>query len=159
MPLISLSSALALTGKSERTLWRLVAEGRIHRELVQGKALFDLDSLTPHLAPSPSDDDFPLIESADQGDADAQTDLALILLERFENTGKYRDAAFYWLQLAAAQNHADAMNWLGYCHIQGFGVEKNEEMGLMWLAKSAAQGHEISRVQMAGILDRSLKNS
>ena len=80
MPLISLASAIALTEKSERTLWRLVAEGAVRRELVQGKALFALESLRDFLMPSLAETEasFKLIEAADQGDAVAQTDLACI---------------------------------------------------------------------------------
>lgn len=157
MLLISLSSAIALTGKSERTLWRLVAEGAVRRELVQGKALFELESLGDFLPPSTENDDFfKLIEAADQGDVAAQTDLGLHLLDEFRSTGKFRDAAFHWLELAAAQNGADAMNWLGRCHAQGLGVAQDDEQCLMWISRAAALGDEISRAQMQGLVGRPL---
>ena len=154
MPLISLSSTVALTGKSERTLWRLVSSGGLQREVVQGKAMFELDSLREFL-PAPADvDDFPaLIERADSGDAHAQADLALVLLRIFRDTGRHGEAAHYWLQLACDQGCTDAMNWLGYCHLQGIGVEQHEELGVMWISRAAALGHEISRTQMAALLD------
>jgi TPR repeat protein len=57
-------------------------------------------------------------------------------------------SALYWLELAAGQGHTDAMHWLGRCHIEGNGLPKNEELGIMWLSKAAAHGHLISRYQM-----------
>ena len=155
MFLISLSSAIALSGKSERTLWRLVAEGVVRRELAQGKALFELESLADFLPPpSEGADYFGLIEAADLGDAEAQTDLGLHLLDEFSKTGKFRDAAFYWLERAAAQDCADAMNWLGRCHAQGLGVEQSDEQALMWISRAAALGDEISRAQMQALVGK-----
>ena len=158
MPLISLSSAIALTGKSERTLWRLVAEGSVQRELVQGKALFALASLGEFLPPCPLETEayFTLIEAADQGNAEAQTELGLHLLELFRKTGKFRDAAFHWLEQAAAQNCADAMNWLARCHAQGLGVTQDDEQSLMWISRAAALGDKISRAQMQGLVGKTL---
>ncbi len=158
MPVISLASAIALTEKSERTLWRLVAEGAVRRELVQGKALFALESLRDFLPPSLTETEasFKLIEAADQGDAEAQTDLGLHLLDEFRKTGKFRDATFYWLERAAAQDCADAMNWLGRCHAQGLGVEQSDEQALMWISRAAALGDEISRAQMQALVGKPL---
>ena len=67
--------------------------------------------------------------------------------------GKHRNAV-YWLGLATRQNYPDAMHLLAGCYLAGTGVEKNEHLGIMWLAKATASGHLIAREQLAAILSR-----
>lgn len=149
MTLISLPAAITLTARSERTLWRMFADGSAAREVVNGKAMFSLESIKPFLCIPIDAEDLLLVEEADKGDAEAQTDLALIFL----SNRKFKEAIF-WLELAAEQGYADAMNWLGRCYIHGDGIEKNENVGMMWLAKAAANGHAISKAQMKTIRNR-----
>jgi TPR repeat protein len=137
-----------LTGRSKRTLWRLIENGLVIRgnDTATGKATVDLDSIRPYFRMSIDPADFDLIESADAGgggDATAQNELALLFLANQQPA-----SALYWLELAAGQGHADAMHWLGRCHIDGNGLPKNAELGIMWLSKAAAHGHLISRYQM-----------
>jgi TPR repeat protein len=50
------------------------------------------------------------------------------------------------------------MQWLGHCYINGKGVQKDENLGVMWLAKAAALGHVIAQGQMNGLIGRVLNN-
>lgn len=147
MDMISLPTAITLTEKSERTLWRLIADGSIRREMDAGKAVIDLASLKPYLC-LPLDD-LALVQAADHGDAVAQTDLALIFLANGKPKG-----AVEWLEQAAGQAYPDAMYWLGRCYIDGEGLAQDENLGLIWIAKAAADGHLISIAQMAGMRGR-----
>jgi len=150
MKSISLATAVNLTGRSERTLWRWIAGGTIRRadDTVSGKTWIDFDSLKPYLSMPLEPEDFDLIESADGGgrNAEAQNELALLFLANGKPEG-----AIYWLELAAKQGFADAMHWLGRCYIEGNGLPKNVDMGIMWLSKAAARGHLISHRQIGGL--------
>ena len=84
---------------------------------------------------------------ADSGDAEAQNDIG----QFFAIAGQPK-AALYWLQLAAQQDHADAMQWLGRCYVGGDGVPMNVNLGFMWIAKAAAKGHVIAQAQVSGLL-------
>lgn len=66
---ISLATAVALTGRSERTLWRYLADGAIGRapEPDTGKTLIDLDSLTPYLTLPLGHEERALVVRADAG--------------------------------------------------------------------------------------------
>lgn len=108
-----------------------------------------LDSLIKHVCIPIADEDWVLLAEADAGDPTAQNDLALLFLAEERPTN-----AIYWLDLAAKQGHADAMHWLARCFIDGTGVPRNENLGMMWLAKSAAGGHSISMHQMSEIREK-----
>jgi TPR repeat protein len=149
---ISLATAIALTGRSERTLWRYLADGAIARapESVSGKTLIDIDSLTPYLSLPLGQEELALVARADAGgagSAEAQNELGL----RFLSAGK-PDSAIYWLEQSANQGCADAMHWLGRCHIDGSGTPPDKALGIMWLSRAAAQGHIISRAQINGLM-------
>jgi len=66
--------------------------------------------------------------------------------------------AVYWLELAIKQKHSDAMHWLGRCYIEGNGIDKNENLGLMWISKAAAEGHIISSEMMKAIRHKILSS-
>jgi hypothetical protein len=147
--MISLAAAITLSGLSERTLWRRIKEGSLQRgpDDERGRTMVELNTLLT-LAKSLQVEtkDIDLIIRADRGDADAQNDLALLLLAQ----GR-QNSALYWFNLAANQKHADAMNWLGRFYIEGNGVAPDENVGIMWIAKAAALGHSISQAQMRSI--------
>jgi hypothetical protein len=152
LQLISIASAITLTEWSESTFRRRIADGYLTREVEQGpggRAMVSFDAIRPHICIPLEDEDVPLIKDADAGDAEAQNDLALLFLAN----NKPR-AAIYWLELAAKQEYPDAMHWLGRCHIDGNGVLQDENLGMMWLAKAAAQGHAISQAQMEAMRDK-----
>lgn len=155
---LSLAAACSLTEWSMRTLWRRLGEGALPQFKEKGRVLIPLDAIAHHLAFSLTADEMQLLEQADQvhqgnGSSEAQNELALILLGHAKPKG-----AFYWLKSAAEQGHADAMNLLGLCYLQGEGVPRDEAKGTMWLAKSAALGHPISRRQIEVIRTRELSN-
>ena len=152
MELISIASAITLTEWSESTFKRRIAEGVLKREFESGpsgRAMVSFEAIKPHICIALEDEDISLIKDADGGDAEAQNDLALLFL-----SNKKPRSAIYWFELAAKQEYSDAMHWLGRCHIDGNGVLQDENLGIMWLAKAAAQGHAISQAQMQAMRDR-----
>jgi len=140
---ISLDAAMSLIGRSERTLWRMVADGLIQKEIVNGSAMLLLDSIKPHVCIPLSEEDFATLNSAIEGDAAAQTDVALLFLGH-----RKPKQAIYWLNLAAQHGFPDAMNLLGSCYIDGNGVDRDEQTGIVWITKAAANGHAISMAQV-----------
>jgi TPR repeat protein len=152
LELISLAAAITLTEWSERTLRRKLAEGSVTRAPESGsngRYLLHLDSVRPYICICLEPDELATLMRADSGEPEAQTDLALIFLSNAKPKG-----AAYWLELAAKQDYPDAMHWLGRCYIEGNGVPKNENLGMMWLAKAAAHEHVISQEQMQAMRDR-----
>jgi TPR repeat protein len=152
LELISLAAAITLTEWSERTLRRKLAEGSVSRALENGnngKTLIHFDSIKPHICILLHPEDLPILVKADEGDVEAQTEMALLFLSNDKPKG-----AIDWLQLAARQDYAEAMHWLGRCHIEGNGVPRNENLGMMWLSKAAAHGHAISQGQMQAMRDK-----
>lgn len=151
MQSVSISTAAALIGQSERTLRRRIADGSVFRaaESTVNRTLIAFDAIRDQIAMPLTSEEIELIFSADGGNAEAQNDLALLFLSR----GKARHA-IYWLKLSAKQNYADAMHWLGRCYIEGNAVAVDENMAMMWLSKSAAHGHKISQAQIQSIIGK-----
>ena len=145
---ISLDSAIIVTDTSKRTLWRRISEGKIARQEndERGRAMLDFKGILPMLCVSIASEDHELFINADAGDSEAQNDLALLFLE-----SDRPDIALHWLRLASTQEHADAMANLGKLYIKGDGIPKNDNLGLMWLARSAAFGHVIAEQQLAAL--------
>lgn len=153
MQLITLPAAITLTEWSERTFWRKFADGSLARETVNGKAMISFELIKPHLCLALSPDDLAILASAVAGDAEAQNEMALIFLAN----GKPKNA-IYWLEQAAKQGCADAMNLLSQCFMKGSGVPQDENTGMIWLAKAATLGHLISQCQMQGLRNRNGPN-
>ncbi len=143
---MSLAAAISLTRVSERTFWRRFSDGSAVRVTRNGKSMVSVDSIRDKLCIPFAPEDFDLIESADSGSPQAQTELALIFLEHDDPAG-----AVYWLGLAAKQDFADAMQLLGRCHIDGKGVAGDDNLGLIWIAKAARLGHPIAAAQMQAL--------
>lgn len=145
---ISLEAAIAMTGISKRTLWRRVSDGSIakHQEDARGRAMLAFAQIASLMDLALPDKDLHLIVRADSGDASAQADAGAM----FFIAGRF-GAAVYWLDLAAAQGNADAMQWLGNCHASGLGVPKNESLAIMWVAKAASLGHPVASRQIQGM--------
>lgn len=150
---ISIDTAIVLTGISKRTFWRRLADGQVTREGNddRGRTMLSLDDLASLLLVPVDPEDYVLLSEADAGDADAQNDLAQLFLE-----ADRPDIALHWFKLAVEQDHADAMHNLATLHIKGIGVPKDETIGLMWLAKAATQGHHLSQIQVAALHSRKL---
>ena len=150
--MISLATAATLTEWSKRTLWRRISDGTLSRiggdDIIDDKKTkIDLDTIMTHMCIPIESGDLELIERADGGDAEAQTDLAALFL----SYGK-SESAIYWLELAIKQNFAGGMYWLGRCYLDGKGVVADENLGVMWIAKAASLGHVISKALMNAIL-------
>lgn len=150
---ISLDTACAITDMSKSTWWRRIAKGSFSRvaDEARGRAKLLWSEVAAHISVPMAPDDQNLVFLADMGDAQAQDDIGQLFLL----ADKYQSAV-YWFGLAAQQNNPDAMQWLGHCHINGKGVPKDENLGLMWLAKSAAQGHVIAQGQLQGLIGRAI---
>jgi hypothetical protein len=157
--MISLATAATLTEWSKRTLWRRISDGTLSRTggddiLDDKKTKINLDTIRSHMCIPIESGDLELIESADAGDAEAQTDLAVLFL----SYGKSENA-IYWLELATKQNCAGGMYWLGRCYIDGKGVTADENLGVMWIAKAASLGHVISKALMNAILAKGARQA
>ena len=153
MKYVSLQAAITLTEWSQRTIRRRLAEGAlpfINRSAVtrggQNKTLIDFEALKAAVCIPLGDDEMALLEAADSGDAQAQNELAMLFLEHHKPK-----SAFYWLELAAKQNFADAMHHLGSCYLKGEGVTQDNHQALIWIAKAAALGHPIACRQIDSI--------
>lgn len=147
--LISVAAAMTLTEWSESTFRRRIAEGSVRRQLepgVNGRSMVDFDSIQPHLCLALGEQDLALIAAADAGDAEAQTDLALLFLAA--NKPK---SAIFWLESAIKKEYANAMYYLSRCYFDGNGVAQDENMGLMWLSRAAVEGSIIAREQMQAV--------
>lgn len=153
--MIKLATAATLTEWSKRTLWRRISDGTLTRTdneddvFDDKKTKIQLDTIKSHICIPLESGDFELIERADAGDAEAQTDLASLFLSHAK-----LESALYWLELAAKQNYAGAMYLLGRCYIDGNGLQKNDNIGMMWIAKAASLGHAISQSLMQAMLDK-----
>lgn len=145
---INLEAATSVTQLSKRTLWRRLSEGKITRQANdnEGRTMLTFEDLVPMLCLSVTPEDQSLIIEAAAGDAEAQTDLALLFLEEDKP-----DIGLHWLALAAEQGHPDAMHHLSKLYIQGRGTPKNDNLGLMWLSKAAALGHMIAGEQVTAL--------
>lgn len=148
--MISITTATKLTGWSRRTLWRRISDGTLIREgnstLEDNKVKIHLGTIKLHICIPLEPDDFDLIESADAGKTEAQTDLALLFL-----INKRPENAVYWLELAVKRADANAMYLLGRCYTDGNGISRNDNLGIMWIANAASRGHVIAQGQMRAI--------
>lgn len=153
---ISVESAIVMTELSRRTWWRRIAAGEVTRvaDDGRGRAMISWPDVVPKICVPMDSLDQSFVLRADAGEAEAQNDIGQLFL----SAGKPA-AALYWLQKAAQQNNADAMQCLGRCYLSGQGVAKDENLGLMWLAKAAAFGHVIAQELMNGLLRFELRTS
>lgn len=148
MQTIHFNTAMAITGLSRSSLWRRISANQASSETV-GEAKghthtrIDLDSAMAWAELNLNDDDRELILSADTGNADAQCDLGLLMLE-----SGYPQRAIYWLEKSAMQGYADAMQWLGKCYARGEGIEKDDAKAVEWIKKAAQHGSAIAQRQV-----------
>ena len=153
---ISIDASIVITEKSRRTWWRRISEGAVRRvaDDRRGRAMLSWDEVLPHICIPMTPEDLAFVLRADAGDAEAQNDVGQL----FSIAGKY-EAALYWLQQAAQQGNPDAMQWLGRCHLSGEGVPKDDNLGIMWIAKAASSGHVIAKTQMYALLPQFVARS
>ena len=91
-------------------------------------------------APTPTPDLDSLRKAAEQGDAEAQYNLACIY---FSGKGAPMDraGAAQWFRKAADQGHAGAQNSVGDIYYSGKGLPKDRAQAATWYRKAADQGH------------------
>lgn len=118
MDTLSLDASVAITGISRSTLWRRVTDGTIGRGDKDGRsrAMLALGDVLPLVDVHLSAGDMALLLRADAGDANAQAEMGAL----FYVAGAHK-AALYWLQEAAVQNNAEAMQWLATAYAGGGG--------------------------------------
>ena len=148
MDTLSLDASVAVTGISRSTLLRRVTDGTIGRGGKDGRSrvMLALGDVLRLVDVALGADDVAMLLRADAGDADAQADVGAL----FYVAGAHK-AALYWLNEAAAQGSAEAMQWLGTAYACGGGgstIQHDANLAIMWLAKAAALGHPIARQQM-----------
>lgn len=152
MDTLSLDASVAITGISRSTLWRRVTDGTIGRGDKDGRsrAMLALGDVLPLVDVHLSAGDMALLLRADAGDANAQAEMGAL----FYVAGAHK-AALYWLQEAAVQNNAEAMQWLATAYAGGGGsvIPQDDNLAIMWLAKAAALGHPIATAQMERLRD------
>jgi TPR repeat protein len=91
-----------------------------------------------------------ILPKAQQGDANAQFNLALL----YENgVGIPRDArsAVYWYTKAAQQGHVNAQYRLGTIYRYGYGDEVlllDSKKAVYWITKASEQGHVIAQYNL-----------
>ncbi|NLY15925.1 MAG: hypothetical protein GXZ05_06025 [Gammaproteobacteria bacterium] len=152
-PVINIDTAALLMGVSKRTLWRYLSDGRLSTlpKDEDGRVMLLVAEVAERckfrLQAGDGDmetDDHALLALADGGDAVAQTGFALLMLEQ-----GIHELALHYLQLAAAQGHADAMQHLANLYQAGTGVTQCFDTALSWRSKAAALGHPVAREQLA----------
>jgi TPR repeat protein len=148
---ISVEAVVAVTERSRSTWWRRLSDGGVTRlaDDERGRTMLSMSEVIPHISASMTPEDRAVLVRADAGDAAAQNDMG----QFFAAAGMHK-AAIYWILQAAKQEHPDAMQWLGRCYLSGEGVPKDENLGVMWIAKAAAHGHVIAQAQMNGLHPR-----
>lgn len=108
--------------------------------------MLTFEDIVPMLCVPVAPEDYDLLIEASAGDADAQNDLALLFLDADKP-----EIGLHWLTMAADQGNPDAMHHLSKLYIKGVGTSKDENTGLMWLAKAASMGHSIANEQVKAL--------
>lgn len=156
LPSCSIQTASILLGRSERTLQRWCEDGTLRvvgNDLRKSqRKLIDLTQILQMFGPCPEPDLAEILGAADNGDATAQNDLGTLLLRQ----GK-AGAAVSFFEEAARRNNPDAMHWLYHCNMNAIGVERNENLALMWLSKAAGEGHVIAKAQAEALRTMALR--
>lgn len=142
---ISVEATIAVTERSRSTWWRRITRREVTRvaDDASGRTMLLWSEVAPMVCISMSSRDLTYLLRADSGDASAQSDIGQL----FSTAGRHT-VALYWIRKAADQEYPDAMQWLGRCYLSGDGVPKNDNLGVMWIAKAAAHGHSIALEQM-----------
>jgi TPR repeat protein len=91
-----------------------------------------------------------VLESARDGDAEAQCRVGEWYLLGLEGFSKDDKEAIYWLRKAADQEEPDAQFCLGQCYNDGSGVRLDREEAYKWFARAAENG-SCEAQQMLGL--------
>ena len=79
-------------------------------------------------------------KAADQGDADAQSDLGWLYTYGRGVETNYIEAA-RWYRKSAEQGNPVAQHWLGHVYLSGSGVDKDEVEAFKWFLQAAQKGN------------------
>ena len=97
--------------------------------------------------------DVPLLESQSQeGNADAQFELARIYLRGSDGVGKNAARSMELMKAAADQGHAEAMGGVGYFYASGTTVPKDDAIALEWFLKGAKAGGAKAQLNLGKML-------
>ncbi|MBU2768232.1 sel1 repeat family protein [Acidithiobacillus ferrivorans] len=150
---ISTQTAALLAGKSVRTINNWLESGsisgkRVHAERGPGGLMWkiDLSSMAAYIPMEMADACVQKIMQAEEGDADGMNHVGTY----FYAANACKIAAD-WFEAAAKKGHADAMEWLSICYLNGIGVEKNHALGIQWLGKAAALGHSVAKAKLRAL--------
>lgn len=146
---ISVDTAAIISERSKRTWQRRLAEGGVARlaDDSRGRSMVRLSDVAPSVCAPLLSEEMRLLLEADSGAPAAQRDIGQV----FASHGKH-EIAMYWLKLAADQGDADAMQCIGAAHAAGAGVEQDNDLAIMWIAKAASHGHQIAQAQTKSLL-------
>lgn len=92
---------------------------------------------------------------AEQGDAAAQFNLALLYEDGKELPRNY-ERARYWHRKAARQGHAAAGYSLALMHHKGLGMPQDHVKTVYWYRKAAKKGHQASQFNLAVSYDKGI---
>jgi len=87
-------------------------------------------------------------KAAEQGDADAQYDLAL-MYEKGEGLPQNYAEAFKWYRKAAEQGHTDAQIGLAHLYCKGKGIPQNYIEGYVWFSIASAKGDKDAKYNLS----------
>ncbi len=96
-----------------------------------------------------------LMQIAEQGDVQAQLDLAKMYYDEKDAPQDYIEAA-KWLTKAANQGNAEAQCGLGIIYFDGLGTEKDYKTAAEWWTKAANQGYERAQKNLEVMHDKGL---
>ena len=130
-----LSSSLVLSSLNKQTVKQELKTGGVFADLVAAPKSPQATAPRDPVAERDS-----LQKRANQGDAEAQAELAFIY---GQGQGVPQDyaMAIEWYQRAAAQGNAAAQNNLGVIYREGQGVPKDYTKAIEWYQRAAAQGN------------------
>ncbi|NKN33627.1 tetratricopeptide repeat protein [Marichromatium bheemlicum] len=137
-----------MTGLTKRTLWRYIQDGRLSaiREGRGKRTSVPLTEVLALIERSLDAEARALVLAADGGDAEAQCDLALRLLELDRPV-----AAREWFTRSARAGYADAMCWLARDLLVGRCGGRDDAAGVLWLSQAAAAGSSLAEAMLVAL--------
>jgi uncharacterized protein len=93
-----------------------------------------------------------LEEKAGKGDADAQFELARILLKGSDGVPKDVKRSFELMTSSADLGHAEAMGGVGFFYANGIAVPKDEAKAVEWFRKGAEKGGPKAQLNLGKML-------
>jgi TPR repeat protein len=153
--LIATQTASMLTGKTLRTIQRLVSDGEIssiHPDNEQAatgnvKKMVDIHEVAPYLPIPLTDELVTYALQADSGDPEGVNLIGIY----YQKLKEYK-IAFRWYETGAKKGHPDAMDNLSTCYFRGFGVDADFTLGMEWLSSAASRGHMIAKEKLKLVL-------